>query len=606
MYKEMKVLLVLHLIYACIQDLLYQPNSSLSSEDYILLFTQLLATATCPSVRIHFLTTEPSPIPVSTLANFESIQVDCEGNTLKAVSTLRVETGTTADFSRCGFESEIKETLMNVEGKAVLTECWVQQLKGRGFEVNGELIVSTSSFEGNENSIFRLTRFGLSLSISNSQFLGNISPQGTILFFQPSGAVSNSTTWISFDKCEFQGNAASKVGSIMYVSIAPALFQLQESRTLFITNSAFMNSPGYLWYLQLRHLNVSFHNNTIQYAQDPIFLALFDTSFTMRNTSILYTSRPFFCSYVGGLVLIDGIRIEGVGNGPAVMVLNQAPFGLGQVILRNVDMAMVNQVDYSWFVSTIYSLAVPITVENVLIHSGFSFAAACGAYFFSMSVVNNCTVTNITVVQGGLIGHVFSQGTAYNLNETDCVTIAVSSILTLSSRVDFRNITFSISDAYMMPTNNGLFAFMDGYVNCTDVLSVVFPVRSANYMLLSNGKYYIARTHWNLIQVNSFMLVILAEAVVEDISAEIINIGYFVTVTSSSHLNLRNLTMINANIDGGLISANGHCTVAVSYVSISGGRAQSLVASSHSQVRMDAIVMNGIRGDALVYAYLER
>jgi len=216
--------------------------------------------------------------------------MDCEGNTLKILQTLRVEVGTVAGFSGCGFESEIEGAMLVTEGKVEISGCRVEGLKGRAFEVSGELNVHNSDFEGNQNSIYSFTKFGFSVSVTNSRFEGNVSPQGTVLFLQPSGTLTNSSTRISFDQCEFRDNAASIVGSFMYVAVPNAKYftasQLYESKSLSITNSVFMNSPGYLWYLQLRHLNVSFHNNTIQHAENPIFLALFDNSFIMVNTNI--------------------------------------------------------------------------------------------------------------------------------------------------------------------------------------------------------------------------------------------------------------------------------------------------------------------------------
>ena len=241
----------------------------------------------------------------------------------------------------------------------------------------------------------------------------------------------------------------------------------------------------------------------------------------------------------------------------------------------------------------------------MLIHSGFSFAAACGAYFFSVSAVNHCTVTNTTVVQGGLIGYVFGQGIASNLNQTDCPTFYYGSILTMIARVEFQNVTFSISAPEMMKTFTNLYVFADSEIKFTDVFSTVFQVPSTHYIYISNSKYYIARMYFNIISAKTFITVI-GDGLVEDIFVAEINTKYFATVVFNSHLTLRNVKMTNPNIYGGLVSASRMCTVTVSSISISGGRVESLAASFHSLVRMEGIVMENIRGDALVNAYLER
>ena len=95
---------------------------------------------------------------------------------------------------------------------------------------------------------------------------------------------------------------------------------------------------------------------------------------------------------------------------------------------------------------------------------------------------------------------------------------------------------------------------------------------------MSNGKYYVARTRWNLIYANSFILLTLADVQVEDISVVEIDIKYFATVTSNSRLQLRNVYMVSPSIEGGLVSATGLCTVNVSNITISGGSMQTLAA----------------------------
>lgn len=601
---------ILSLALACVDDLLYPPIPSPNPNPSLPLFTQLLKTALCPSVRIRFSTTDFAPIPISTLAYFDTIQVDCEGNILKVMQTLRVEAGTVASFSECGFESEMREVIIEVEGKMGMNGCKVERLQAQGFEISGEMNITDSDFKGNKNSLFSLNKLGFSLSVANSRFQGNTSPQGTVLFLQPSSTRPNSTTWISFDNCEFTNNEASIVGSCLYVAVAYPNYlspsQQQEIRMISITNSAFVNSPGFLWYLQLRSFNVSFINNSVQYAENPVFLALFDNSFLMKNTSFRYTHRPLFCNYVGGLVLIDELLIEGVENGPAIMILNQAPFGLGRVVLRNIEMTLVNQVDFSLYTSTLYVLAVPIDVENMLIHSGFSFAATCGAYFFSLSSVNNCTMTSITAVQGGLIGHVFGQGVAYNLNQTDCVTLTMCSILTMGARVSFRNITFSISDPRMIPTSKGIYTFIDSETNLTDVTTNVFALPGSSVILLYDGKYYLARMYWNIIYTTSFVMVALADVQIEDISAAQIDIKFFAIVSSNSSLLLRNVEMSKPTITGGLVSATGFCTVTVFNITINEGIVQSLAAAFYSLIRINNITMHGIQGGPLAYSYLSR
>jgi len=98
----------------------------------------------------------------------------------------------------------------------------------------------------------------------------------------------------------------------------------------------------------------------------------------------------------------------------------------------------------------------------------------------------------------------------------------------------------------------------------------------------------------------------LSDAQIEDIFIAKLDIKYFATVSSNSHLTLRNVKMTNPNIDGGLLSATGLCTVTVSNISISGGRVESLAASFHSKVHLQTIEMTGISGSTLVNAYLER
>lgn len=590
------------LAIACVQDLNYQPNSSENT------FAQLLQQATCASVKMHLPASASDPVCIDTLGDFENIALLCEGNSLQVMQTLRVEKGMTVTFTRCVFEAELEEEMVRVEGRVLLLDCEVRDLKGKAFEVNGELVVERSTFQGNRNSLFSLSTFGVFLHISRSTFSHNSCPQGVILLLQPSGTLLNSTTGIAFEYCDFQDNAASTVGSILYVAVAPAhyftLTQLQERKELTISNSHFVNSPGYLWYLQIRYLNVSFHNNTIKQAENPIFLALFDNFFVLRNTSIQSSSRPLYCNYVGGLVLIDGLEIEDASNGPALMVLNQATFGMGQVIMKNIDFSRVNMTNFTFFVSTFYVIAASVTITNVLVHSGFSFAAACGGYFFSVVVIDYCTITNITLVQQGIVGHLFGTGINQHLSLFDCNITSGGAIMTLGASLHFQYITYSESNTISQRALGGLYSFFDGDVNFTDVHTTVRGSDNPFLVSLYNGKYVIARHYWNAIKSSTFLTATLAQVLVEEVVASKVDIGYFVAVATSTHLQLYNLNWVNPRIFGGLVSAAGLCSVEVWNVRIVGGNVQSLVASFHSTVQMSAIEISRIQGDALVYSYL--
>ena len=113
--------------------------------------------------------------------------------------------------------------------------------------------------------------------------------------------MGNATTLVFIDRCEFRNNSAASIGSVLYIAVEQASYlsasQKKETKALSITNSVFRNNPGDLWYLQLRQLNASFHNNTIQNTKNPIILALFDNAFIMTNTSVRNTSVYLYRLY---------------------------------------------------------------------------------------------------------------------------------------------------------------------------------------------------------------------------------------------------------------------------------------------------------------------
>ena len=106
----------------------------------VLPFTQLLEEAICSNVQVRFPATAEILI---TLGELESLL--CEGNTQQVVDTQRVKAGTVVSFRGCGFEADIEEGMIKVEGRVELTDCKVRNLKGNGLELRGEVTVNSSS-----------------------------------------------------------------------------------------------------------------------------------------------------------------------------------------------------------------------------------------------------------------------------------------------------------------------------------------------------------------------------------------------------------------------------------------------------------------------------
>ena len=601
------LLLLLGVASACVQDLLYSSTENSVSDAP---FAELLQGAICPSIRVNFQTGTEWPVAVSTLGHFASIEVNCGGGKLQVTQTLTVEEGTEASLKECGFESQISATAFLVDGQAVLSDCWMNNLSGVGFEVTGQLRVDASRFQGNTKSIFSAAVYGFSLSVTNSRFTGNTSPQGTIFYWNPSGTLSNSTTSVVFDNCEFRGNTANVLGAGMFISLPLAAFfspaQLEDSRTVYVANSAFVDSPGVLLYLKTRYVNSIFHNNTFENVENPVHLSLDDNSFSLTNSTMRLSGRPFLCTFVGGLVVIDGLDLLGVSNGPAILLANKAPLGLGEVMIRNVDMSSVNQVEMSWFVSTLYSLSTVVTVENLFIHSGFCFADGCGAYFFSVSSVTNCTITNTTVVQGGLIGSVFGAGRARNIRLIDCPALYGGCTLSLGAHLDYRNVTFHISDPSMMPTYTGCYAFLDGSAILTDVTTTMYNTPTRALFIVMNGDFYAARMRWNQIIGNSFAEIMTASVKIEDIQADYVNVSNFAIINSKSTLELKDITLVKSDIYGAVVSANGYCSAFLSNITVVQSRMQSFIAGFLSDISATSVRIRETVGESVVYAYLYR
>lgn len=178
--------------------------------------------------------------------------------------------------------------------------------------------------------------------------------------------------------------------------------------------------------------------------------------------------------------------------------------------------------------------------------------------------------------------------------------------MTLGANVDFQYITYSIAEEYAMGSLGGMYSYFDGEVNFTDVQTTVRGASSTFLVFLSNGQFRLARHYWSVIKAKTFLAAALADVMVEDISAQVLDVGYFATVVSSTHLDLHSLTLVNPTLEGALVSATGLCSIEVSYVSINEGTVQSLVDSFNSVVKLDFLVMSRIHGDAMVHAYLSR
>ena len=587
------------LLQACHLDLVYPSHSSdLDS---------FLGQSPCPSLSLDLPPTS-NPVLFTSMGDLSFLRLNCDRVTLVLQTTLLIQPDAEIWLSSCALVGGAGLGLIDVQGNLTLQDCSVRNHSGYGFLIEGRVLVQSSLFAFNQGPVFLASQLGIHLTVQHCRFQNNESPLGTVLHLSVSSLNALSTTRISFEDSIFSNNSAALGGAFMHVSIkqsAAALdFPAAQQRQLLVSNCEFSDNSGSLWHLFLTYMQAVFVNNTISNATVPLHLQLYDNSLLLENTTITSVEKAIICPHINGHVMIRNMRVYNSSEGPALLFSHTAPSSPGQVTISGLELRYASQTDFSLYTSTVYVFNVPVTVENLWVQHSFSFAAACGAFFFTESLVRNCTFADSLTHQGGLIGHIGGRGTASRLVLKSVRTESSGAVLTMRAQVNFSHIYFNFTSSESIPVFDNLLVFLSSVVTFTDVDLNLPATKSELIIKVMLSEVHLAQINFKLLHLRTFFQSITSNVTLWNVSAEAAELSSFALIYAESSVNISQVVMRNWVIGEGLVSAKSTCSVELSHIEISDCVCEALVHSFYSQVHLTQVVLNNTKAGTLFSAYV--
>ena len=565
-----------------------------------------LSQSPCSSLTLD-LPLPSSPILFTSMTSIKSLMLYCNGATLLLETTLVVRSDAELWLFNCTLAGGKDVGLMHVQGNLTLSNCSVYDNHGYGFLIEGHALVLHSRFEYNHGSIFLASRLGISIIVGNSLFRSNESPLGAVLQLSVTSLNSLSTTLISFEDSIFSNNSAALGGAFMHVSIERSGVLASDTaneRLLLVRNCQFSDSSGYLWHLFLTYVQAKFINNTIANVTVPLYLQIYSDSLQMENTTITTVEKAVVCPYITGQVFIWNLHISNSSQGPALLFSHTAATSPGLVMISCLTLRHATQIDYTQYASTLYVLNVLATVEHIWVQDSYSFASACGAFFFTESWVRNCTFADSSTHQGGLIGYMGGRGAASRLVMRGVTTETVGALLTMQAQVNFSHISMVSSGATQISLLNNLLVFISSEVTLTDITLDLPHMKSELVIKAQLSTVHFTQLHFSLLQIRTFCQIITSNVTFSNITAEGAEISSFVLAYAQSKVNISEISMRNWVIMEDLVTAKADCIVNIAHIEIYGGVCESLVHAFDSQVHFSDVVLSDAKAGTLFTAYI--
>lgn len=518
--------------------------------------------------------------------------------------TLEVQQGRELGLRECSLQGG-DSGLLDVYGNVILQSCVVRANTNYALNVEGVALVEHSVFENNVKSVFLSRRLGFTLTVRNSLFEGNSSPLGAVLLVKAASRKPHFPTRIAFEDSVFINNIAYIGGSFLHISIEELdTGEGLDEHTLIVRGCRFSDSPGYLFHMYLTYIDVVLSSNVISNVTFPFYLQLYSHSVTLDNITIASVQKAIICPHLSGNLYANNLLVETVTQGPALFFTHSLSSPPGAIFLRGLEIRNATQVDMSLYASTLYVYNLFVSLENAWFHHSYSFAAGCGAFFFAESRVNNCSFTYSSTHQGALIGYAGGHGVASNLLLQEVYVESMNAILTMSAQVEFTNVSIVYSDVRTPPNLNNLLVFVNSVVQGVNISTNL--LRTQTELLVKAQSSVVSLTHlrFRLLHAMTFFQTIQSNVTLTDVSADIVEVRYFVSVNVDSNLQMNQVILRDAVMLEGFVSAKTRCNVQAKQVVLLGGVCQSLAISFGSKVRLTDVTMNETRSGTLFSAYL--
>lgn len=563
-----------------------------------------LLSSNSSSIQVLFL--DQNTYSLFTFGNHLAVALACQNSTLSVSAPVIVSSFMTVQMLACRVTSSLQvPAVLTVLGAVLLENSSIQNLTSRAILLYGFLSFRTSTFQANSNSLVTALFFGITLVIESCQFVNNSSPLGGVFLLSLGGSQKLSTTTISVRSSDFRGNAAALGGSVLYLNVLATLellpSQVMESRTVTMSDCSFAGNSFIVVLVNSNaYLPSVYHNNTFTNTRTAFVVRHLRADISIENSSFEVSHYLIFVSALWAQITISEAVVTGLSVGPAVTITNTASLSQGLAKVSGLTVlapTTFTQRDYS---SIIGGLNAVILVERIVVKDGLARTGLGGSYAFCAVKVRDVFVQNVTSTSA-IIGCLYSSVEAKDLLMVNVTLTWGGFISFYHSTATVRNLTTDTGPAgyYLHPVPfYTVLVTYDSNVTLTDCSLAMPAIPNHPALYLWRSSVFAANLAFTSLYAGLVIAIDASSGVIVNVTIGDYQAESLALVFGSS-LELQDITVAYGRIEVSLLSALSGSVVKAQGLRLLAGRLESLVASSHSSVRLNNWVLPALTADTL-------
>jgi len=541
-----------------------------------------------------------------TFGNHLNVILACLNSTLSVSAPVVVSAFMTVQLLACRVISSLKApAVITVLGAVLIEDSSVRDLTSRAILLYGSLSLRTSAFLSNSNSLVTALLFGVSLSIQHCQFVNNSSPLGAVFLFSLGYSQKLSATNITVRSSEFSGNKAALGGSVLYLNVLQTLSlspsQQSESRSVTVSDCRFAGNSNIVMLISSNaYLPSVYRNNTFTSTRTAFVIRRLSADLSIENSSFEVSDFLVYLTALWAQLTVLEAVVTGLSAGPAITIIHT--FGLSKGLARISGLTVLapttlTQVDYS---SIIGCRNAVVLVERIVVRDGVARVGLGGSYSFCTVKIRDVFVQNVTCTSA-LIGALYSSVDARDLFMVNVTLTWGGFVSFYHSTATVRNLTADTGSAgyYLDPVPfYTVLVTYDSNVTLTDCTLVMPAIPNSPALYLWRSSVFVANLTFTALYARLVSAIDGSVGVIENVTISDYQAENLASVFGSS-LDLQYITIEHGRVEVSLLSVLSGSAVTAHNVRLLTGRLQSLVASSHSKVRLDSWELPAFTADAL-------
>ena len=302
------------------------PFPSLSNA---LVAAALLSTATISLQSAASLPAFSVSNSIQILANSHGIDLP---GTVSISGKLEISAATLISVSAAGYSFDVFEGILS------LITCEMSGFSSNPINIRGQVLASNCIFRDNSKGVFMNSRFGGTITISNSQFYSNAAVSGAVLLLYP--VTDAGVTTISFTNCEFQGNGINGGNSVVALNDL-GIGAPMGSQTILFSKCSFKGNLAAPFQLANKVFNVTIDSCTFENEPQIIIGSLTMTNLILSNSHVFNSKGPLVSLTMSGQLRINSSNFTNIDTGPVVYAIGKGPatslISLSQVLINFID-----------------------------------------------------------------------------------------------------------------------------------------------------------------------------------------------------------------------------------------------------------------------------